>query len=92
MQPLCTSNWYINFTFAAVERTINSHNFDSILRSCTGRDKVGPMEVADLSWLTTFSANPLNVGQYVNNHTKGSCAFNGLVDFHDRVAPHHSVS
>jgi hypothetical protein len=30
------------------------------------------LEVADLSWLTTFPANPLNVGQYVNNHTKGA--------------------
>ncbi|XP_059479120.1 SET domain-containing protein 9-like [Neocloeon triangulifer] len=41
-----------------------------IFKSCVGRDKMGPLETADLSWLTNYPINPLNVGQYVNNHTK----------------------
>ncbi|CAB3380622.1 Hypothetical predicted protein [Cloeon dipterum] len=41
-----------------------------VFKSCAGRDRMGPREVADISWLTKNPINPLNVGQYVNNHTK----------------------
>ncbi|XP_072461693.1 SET domain-containing protein 9 isoform X4 [Notamacropus eugenii] len=38
-----------------------------IYRSCNGRDRLGPFEMSDSSWLTSEVQNPLAVGQYVNN-------------------------
>ncbi|KAL8594693.1 hypothetical protein ACOMHN_052425 [Nucella lapillus] len=39
-----------------------------LYRSCHGRDRVGPYTLCDRSWLTEWPANPLAIGQYVNNH------------------------
>lgn len=38
-----------------------------VFRSCSGRDRVGPFETSDTTWLTDTPRNPLAVGQYVNN-------------------------
>ncbi|XP_078531238.1 SET domain-containing protein 9 isoform X2 [Lissotriton helveticus] len=38
-----------------------------IYRSCSRRDQLGPFKLSDVSWLTPFHQNPLDVGQYVNN-------------------------
>ncbi|XP_006626869.1 SET domain-containing protein 9 isoform X1 [Lepisosteus oculatus] len=38
-----------------------------VFRSCSGRDRLGPFQMSDTSWLTTIPQNPLAVGQYVNN-------------------------
>ena len=40
-------------------------------RSCAGRDKIGPHDIADTSWLTDYVLNPLNVGQIINNSSSG---------------------
>ncbi|KAJ8395608.1 hypothetical protein AAFF_G00030890 [Aldrovandia affinis] len=36
-------------------------------RSCSGRDRLGPFRLNDITWLTANPENPLAVGQYVNN-------------------------
>ena len=41
----------------------------NLLRSCCGRDMIGPYEPCDTSWLADATKNPLAVGQFVNNHT-----------------------
>ena len=41
------------------------------IRSCVGRERVGETYTSDLTWMSLYPTNPLNVGQYVNNHTKG---------------------
>lgn len=38
-----------------------------VYRSCTGRDRLGPLRMSDSTWLTSEIQNPLAVGQYVNN-------------------------
>ncbi|KAF6127102.1 SET domain containing 9 [Phyllostomus discolor] len=38
-----------------------------VYRSCTGRDRLGPLQTSDCTWLTADAQNPLAVGQYVNN-------------------------
>ncbi|KAJ8287205.1 hypothetical protein GJAV_G00048880 [Gymnothorax javanicus] len=38
-----------------------------VYRSCSGRDRLGPFRLSDITWLTTNPDNPLAVGQYVNN-------------------------
>lgn len=38
-----------------------------VYRSCSGRDRMGPLAMSDVSWLTDNPENPLAVGQYVNN-------------------------
>nr|XP_044994862.1 SET domain-containing protein 9 [Jaculus jaculus] len=38
-----------------------------IYRSCSGRDRLGPLRMSDSTWLTPEMHNPLAVGQYVNN-------------------------
>uniref|UniRef100_A0A8C6LWB9 SET domain containing 9 n=1 Tax=Nothobranchius furzeri TaxID=105023 RepID=A0A8C6LWB9_NOTFU len=38
-----------------------------VFRSCSGRDRIGPYETSDTSWLTRSPQNPLAVGQYINN-------------------------
>ncbi|XP_043238832.1 SET domain-containing protein 9-like isoform X2 [Amphibalanus amphitrite] len=39
--------------------------------SCAGRDHMGPYPAADRSWRTELPANPLAVGQFVNNQSPG---------------------
>lgn len=38
-----------------------------VFKSCSGRDRLGPLLTSDTSWLTNNPLNPLAVGQYVNN-------------------------
>ncbi|XP_061696038.1 SET domain-containing protein 9 [Syngnathoides biaculeatus] len=38
-----------------------------VYKSCSGRDRMGPLETSDTSWLTGTPQNPLAMGQYVNN-------------------------
>ncbi|XP_062334020.1 SET domain-containing protein 9 isoform X1 [Osmerus eperlanus] len=40
-----------------------------VYRSCSGRDRLGPLTLSDTTWLTANPVNPLAVGQYVNNCT-----------------------
>ena len=40
-------------------------------RSCSQRDRQGPFNTCDASWLTSFPLNPLALGQYVNNQSRG---------------------
>lgn len=42
-----------------------------VFGSCAGRDQMGPYPAADLTWRTELPANPLAVGQFVNNHAPG---------------------
>ncbi|XP_004848565.1 SET domain-containing protein 9 isoform X1 [Heterocephalus glaber] len=39
----------------------------AVYRSCSGRDRIGPLKMSDSTWLTSEICNPLAVGQYVNN-------------------------
>nr|CAB3265997.1 SET domain-containing protein 9-like [Phallusia mammillata] len=39
-------------------------------KSCAGRDRVGPYELCDITWLTNKLKCPLNVGQYINNQNQ----------------------
>ncbi|XP_061746229.1 SET domain-containing protein 9 [Nerophis ophidion] len=38
-----------------------------VYKSCSARDRMGPLVMSDTSWLTVSPENPLAVGQYVNN-------------------------
>lgn len=42
----------------------------SLYRSCMMRDSFWPYNSCDESWLTDTPVSPLNIGQYVNNHSK----------------------
>ena len=42
-----------------------------MIRSCAYRDTVDQQLSCDLSWLSGSPVNPLAVGQFVNNRTKG---------------------
>ncbi|XP_028328936.1 SET domain-containing protein 9 isoform X2 [Gouania willdenowi] len=49
-----------------------------VFRSCSGRDRLGPLTMSDTSWLTDSPLNPLAVGQYVNNcsrHTPANVCY-----------------
>ena len=46
--------------------------FFLVCRSCAFRDVIGHSMSCDVSWLSTNPINPLSVGQFVNNHTRGS--------------------
>lgn len=41
-----------------------------IFNSCSQRDRQGPFNICDASWLTDSLQNPLAIGQYVNNQSK----------------------
>nr|XP_022316264.1 SET domain-containing protein 9-like [Crassostrea virginica] len=41
-----------------------------IFKSCSQRDRQGPFNTCDASWLTSFPLNPLALGQYVNNQSR----------------------
>ncbi|KAJ9581408.1 hypothetical protein L9F63_023414, partial [Diploptera punctata] len=41
-----------------------------IYKSCVGRESFKSFQAADVSWLTETPVIPLNVGQYVNNHSQ----------------------
>ncbi|TRY88138.1 hypothetical protein DNTS_029447 [Danionella cerebrum] len=66
------------FVFRCIDRILIDGNDKSIskivYRSCSGRDRFGPLHLCDATWLTPHPLNPLAVGQYINN-----CS-NGLLD------------
>ncbi|CAL4154531.1 unnamed protein product, partial [Meganyctiphanes norvegica] len=74
-QPILLQSVGNPFIFRCADGILIDGNDKSIsrmmYRSCSGRDRVGIHELADSSWLTEFPQNPLNVGQYVNNQSKG---------------------
>ncbi|XP_016055305.1 PREDICTED: SET domain-containing protein 9 isoform X5 [Miniopterus natalensis] len=45
-----------------------------VYRSCSGRDRLGPLKMSDSTWLTSEMQNPLAVGQYVNNCSNATCS------------------
>ncbi|KAL2087688.1 hypothetical protein ACEWY4_016516 [Coilia grayii] len=59
------------FVFRCIDRVLIDGNDKGIskivYRSCSGRDRMGPLALCDVSWLTDSPGNPLAVGQYVNN-------------------------
>ncbi|XP_001332805.2 SET domain-containing protein 9 isoform X1 [Danio rerio] len=59
------------FVFRCIDGILIDGNDKSIskivYRSCSGRDRFGPLRLSDGSWLTPHPENPLAVGQYVNN-------------------------
>ncbi|XP_048875619.1 SET domain-containing protein 9 isoform X4 [Brienomyrus brachyistius] len=46
----------------------------AVYRSCSGRDRLGPVKFSDTTWLTDEPYNPLAVGQYVNNCSNDKAA------------------
>ncbi|TRY88139.1 hypothetical protein DNTS_029447 [Danionella cerebrum] len=59
------------FVFRCIDRILIDGNDKSIskivYRSCSGRDRFGPLHLCDATWLTPHPLNPLAVGQYINN-------------------------
>lgn len=59
------------FIFRCLDGTLidgNNRGISKVVyRSCTGRDRLGPLQTSDSTWLTADVQNPLAVGQYVNN-------------------------
>lgn len=61
------------FVFRCIDSVLIDGNDKGIskmvYRSCSGRDRLGPFMLSDITWLTANPVNPLAVGQYVNNCT-----------------------
>uniref|UniRef100_A0A8C2VES8 SET domain containing 9 n=1 Tax=Chinchilla lanigera TaxID=34839 RepID=A0A8C2VES8_CHILA len=59
------------FIFRCLDGTLIDGNDKGIskvvYRSCSGRDRLGPLKLNDTTWLTSEIHNPLAIGQYVNN-------------------------
>ncbi|XP_023564522.1 SET domain-containing protein 9 isoform X2 [Octodon degus] len=59
------------FIFRCLDGTLIDGNDKGIskvvYRSCSGRDRLGPLKMNDITWLTSETQNPLAIGQYVNN-------------------------
>lgn len=62
LEPFCPTTLSCHLSVLFVPNSV------SVLSSCAGRDRMGPYEAADLTWLTPNPVNNLAVGQYVNNH------------------------
>jgi len=69
--PILIQSLGNQFIFRCCDGTLidGSHGWisRSIFRSCTGRDQIGMIKIADTSWLTDYPVNPMNIGQIVNN-------------------------
>ena len=61
---------YIN-TWTEYEVKLYLYWWLYLSRSCSQRDRQGPFNTCDASWLTSFPLNPLALGQYVNNQSRG---------------------
>lgn len=59
------------FVFRCIDGVLVDGNDNGIskvvFKSCSGRDRLGPFKLSDITWLTPAPENPLAVGQYVNN-------------------------
>uniref|UniRef100_H2ZDB2 SET domain-containing protein n=1 Tax=Ciona savignyi TaxID=51511 RepID=H2ZDB2_CIOSA len=62
----CSDNRYIDGKGTGLSK--------SIFVSCANRDRIGLYEACDTTWIKNTCSCPLNVGQYVNNHTKTKSA------------------
>ncbi|XP_071799476.1 SET domain-containing protein 9-like isoform X4 [Asterias amurensis] len=70
-EPILLQSLANPFIFRCLDGTLIDGNDKGlsrmIYRSCTQRDRMGPYLTSDLSWLTNSSANPMAIGQYINN-------------------------
>uniref|UniRef100_A0A8C6WIY8 SET domain containing 9 n=1 Tax=Neogobius melanostomus TaxID=47308 RepID=A0A8C6WIY8_9GOBI len=70
-EPILLQSISNPFVFRCIDGVLVDGNDKGIskmvFRSCSGRDRLGPLLTSDTSWLTTNPLNPLAVGQYVNN-------------------------
>uniref|UniRef100_A0A914DXC9 Uncharacterized protein n=1 Tax=Acrobeloides nanus TaxID=290746 RepID=A0A914DXC9_9BILA len=73
-EPIFLQSIANSFVFRCADGTLIDGNdmgiSKIIFRSCTFRDRIGPHLTSDMTWLTSYPVNPLNTGQYVNNHTQ----------------------
>ncbi|XP_076061867.1 SET domain-containing protein 9-like [Oratosquilla oratoria] len=74
-QPILLQSLANSFVFKCIDGVLVDGNdkrlSKSVFKSCVGRDRVGFFWLADQTWLTPYPINPLNIGQYVNNQSKG---------------------
>ncbi|XP_012696238.2 LOW QUALITY PROTEIN: SET domain-containing protein 9 [Clupea harengus] len=71
-EPILLQSFGNPFIFRCIDGVLIDGNDKGIskivYRSCSGRDRMGPLALSDVSWLQTAQrTNPLAVGQYVNN-------------------------
>lgn len=70
-EPILFQSLRNPFVFRCIDGVLIDGNDKGIskivYRSCSGRDRLGPFRLSDITWLTTNPDNPLAVGQYVNN-------------------------
>ncbi|XP_041936709.1 SET domain-containing protein 9 [Alosa sapidissima] len=70
-EPILIQSVANPFVFRCIDGVLIDGNDKGIskivYRSCSGRDRMGPLALSDVSWLTDSPENPLAVGQYVNN-------------------------
>ncbi|XP_033636493.1 SET domain-containing protein 9-like [Asterias rubens] len=70
-EPILLQSLANPFIFRCLDGTLIDGNDKGlsrmIYRSCTQRDRMGPYLTSDLSWLTNSLANPMAIGQYINN-------------------------
>ncbi|XP_061549782.1 SET domain-containing protein 9 [Phycodurus eques] len=70
-EPILLQSIRNPFVFRCIDAVLVDGNDKGIskmvYKSCSGRDRMGPLETSDTSWLTGTPRNPLAVGQYVNN-------------------------
>ncbi|KAK2822129.1 hypothetical protein Q5P01_022194 [Channa striata] len=70
-EPILLQSIRNPFVFRCIDGVLIDGNDKGIskivFKSCSGRDRIGPLMMSDTSWLTHSPQNPLAVGQYVNN-------------------------
>ncbi|XP_013979086.1 SET domain-containing protein 9 isoform X5 [Salmo salar] len=70
-EPILFQSIWNPFVFRCIDHVLIDGNDKGIskivYRSCSGRDRLGPFRLSDITWLTANTENPLAVGQYVNN-------------------------
>ncbi|KAG5261759.1 hypothetical protein AALO_G00288030 [Alosa alosa] len=70
-EPILIQSVANPFVFRCIDGVLIDGNDKGIskivYRSCSGRDRMGPLALSDVSWLTDSPENPLALGQYVNN-------------------------
>ncbi|XP_030625601.1 SET domain-containing protein 9 [Chanos chanos] len=70
-EPILIQSIRNPFVFRCIDGVLIDGNDKGIskivFRSCSGRDRLGPFRLSDITWLTSKPENPLAVGQYVNN-------------------------
>ncbi|XP_042354281.1 SET domain-containing protein 9 [Plectropomus leopardus] len=77
-EPILLQSIRNPFVFRCIDGVLIDGNDKGIskmvFKSCSGRDRMGPYMMSDISWLTGSPQNPLAVGQYVNNCSNESPA------------------